>query len=517
MAWSGTGEETRAAGTGGLATWPAAARARTAPAPARRPAGGLALILVVAFMVVLDFSIVNVALASIERELHVGATDVQWVITGYAVTFGGLLVLGGRIGDLFGRRRALVAGLVLFSLASLWGGLATSIAELVAARAVQGVGAAVVAPAALALITTATPEGPRRNRALGLYGATASIGFVAGLVLGGVLVQLFDWRSVLWVNVPIGLLAAALAPVLLAESRAVRRVRLDVVGAGLVTGAIAALVYGVSLGPVNGWLAGPTIGALGAAGALGWSFVAWERRHPAPLVRLGILRVHSLRSANSFTVAVGAWSAAELLVMPLYLQLVLHYSPVLTGLAMAPQGVVGFLAASRGPATVRRLGARRLLVLASSAAGLGLVVLAVAAGAHSYPLVLLGLVLAGYGTATAMFGSTVAATTGVADHEQGLAGGLVNMSRQVGAAVGVAVAAAVIGATASAGASVGSDALALGATALAAAVAAAIAQRGIGDPGAGAGAHRPGTATLPPQAPRPRRAPSVACRTCDGA
>jgi EmrB/QacA subfamily drug resistance transporter len=496
-----------------------ATMAHTGPAAPRpwRPTAALALILVVAFMVVLDFSIVNVALASIERELHVGATDVQWVITGYAITFGGLLVLGGRVADLFGRRRMLITGLVLFSLASLWGGLSTSIVELVAARAVQGVGAAVVAPAALSLITTATPEGARRNRALGLYGATASIGFVAGLVLGGVLVQLFDWRSVLWVNVPIGLLAAALAPVLLDESRAAGRVRLDVVGAGLVTGAIAALVYGVSVGPVDGWLAAPTIAALGAAGALGWSFVAWERRHPAPLVRLGILRLHTLRVANSFTVAVGAWSAAELLVLPLYLQLVLHDSPVLTGLAMAPQGVVGFLAAARGPATVRRLGPRRLLVLAASSAGLGLAVLALAVAARSYPLVLLGLLLAGYGTATAMFGSTVAATSGVADHEQGLAGGLVNMSRQVGAAVGVAVAAAIVGAAAAAGASVGADALALGATALAAAVGAAIAHRGLGPVAAGPVAPAPGEAARPAPAPRPRGAAGVACRTCEGA
>jgi len=453
-----------------VAGLPGASRSATPGGPSERGQRGvaLALILVVAFMVVLDFSIVNVALASIERELHVGATDVQWVITGYAITFGGLLVLGGRVADLFGRRRMLVAGLLVFSLASLWGGVSTTIAELVAARAVQGIGAAVVAPAALSLITTTTPEGPRRTRALGLYGATASIGFVSGLVLGGVLVQLFDWRSVLWVNVPIGLAAAALAPLVLPESRAAGRIRLDVMGGLLVTGAIAAFVYAVSLGPVNGWLDASTIGALGITALLAWAFVAWEQRHPAPLVRLGILRLPTLRTANALTVAIGAWSAGELLVMPLYLQLVLHYSPLLTGLAMAPQGVVGFVAASRGPATVRRLGPRRLLVLASSSAALGLSLLALFAGMHSYPLVLIGLLFAGYGTATAMFGSTVAATNGVRNHEQGLASGLVNMSRQVGAAAGVAMAAAIIGSSTAAGAAVGRDSVALGAASLAA-------------------------------------------------
>ena len=180
----------------------------------RRPDAALALILAVAFMVVLDFSIVNVALAAIERELHSDATAVQWVITAYAITFGGLLVLGGRLGDLWGRRRMFVVGLVLFSLASLAGGLAPALPVLVLARAFQGVGAAIVAPAALSLVTTTVPEGPARTRALGFYGATASIGFVAGLVLGGILVQFLDWRAVLWVNVPIGLAAAMLTPVL---------------------------------------------------------------------------------------------------------------------------------------------------------------------------------------------------------------------------------------------------------------------------------------------------------------
>ena len=456
--------------------FPRRARGRGGP----RPSAALALILVVGFMVVLDFSIVNVALAAIERELHAGATAVQWVITAYAITFGGLLVLGGRLGDLFGRRRMFVAGLVLFSVASLAGGLAGNLGVLVAARAVQGVGAAILAPAALSLITTTTEEGPARTRALGLYGATASIGFVAGLVLGGLLVQFFDWRAVLWVNVPIGLAAAALAPLLIPPASPARRVaRTDVGGALLVTAAIAAVVYGVSEGPISGWLSGRTLGALGLAALLGWAFVAVERRHPAPLVRLGLLRLRPLRNANLMTVVIGAWSAGELLVLPLYLQLVLHYSPLLAGLAIAPQGVVGFLGAAQGARLLRRLGTRRFLALSAASATTGMALLGIFLAARSYPLLLAGFVFAGYGTATGAFGTTVLATQGVGNGEQGLAGGLVNMSRQVGAAVGVAVAAAIIGGGMAGGTAVGSDRAAVLTAAAAAALAVVLAARGL--------------------------------------
>jgi MFS family permease len=238
-------------------------------AATRRPGAAPALILTVAFMVVLDFSIVNVALADIERALHANPTAVQWVITAYAITFGGLLVLGGRAADLWGRRRMFTVGLVVFSLASLAGGLAGDVAMLVAARALQGVGAAIVAPAALSLITTSTPEGPQRTRALGYYGATASVGFVAGLVLGGLLLQFFDWRAVLWVNVPIGLAAALLTPVVIPAPPAISgHRRLDVEGALLVTGGVAAAVFAISQGPASGWLSWQTAGAFLAAIAL---------------------------------------------------------------------------------------------------------------------------------------------------------------------------------------------------------------------------------------------------------
>ncbi len=458
---------------------PPAARPGALPPRALRPALGLGLLLAAAFMVVLDFSIVNVAMASIERELHVSATGAQWVITAYAITFGGLLVLGGRIGDLFGRRRMFVVGLVLFSLASLAGGLASDIGVLVAARAVQGVGAAVVAPAALSLITTSVPEGPARTRALGMYGATASIGFVAGLVLGGALVQAVDWRAVLWVNVPIGLAAAFLAPLWIPAPHAEARRRLDVAGAVLVTGGIAAAVYTVSEGPARGWLSTQTMAASALTVVLVAGFVAVERRHPIPLVRLGILRERGIGAANVYMAMVGAWSAGELLVVPLYLQQTLHYSPLLAGLAMAPQGVVGFLGASSGAGVARRAGLRTVLVVAGVSAAAGLFLLGAFLETQRYPLLLLGFLATGYGTATGAFGATVAATQGVADGEQGLAGGLINMSRQIGAAIGVAVAAAVLGTTASGGA-VGPDRTGLVLTAAAAVVATLAAAGGRG-------------------------------------
>jgi EmrB/QacA subfamily drug resistance transporter len=446
-----------------------------------RPGAALALILTAAFMVILDFSIVNVALAAIESELHADATAVQWVITAYAITFGGLLVLGGRMGDLWGRRRMFAIGLVVFSLASLAGGLAGDLSTLVVARAFQGIGAAIVAPSALSLITTSVPEGSGRTRALGYYGATASVGFVAGLVIGGVLVQFFDWRAVLWVNVPIGLAAAALTPILVPDTpSATRRRPLDIAGALLVTGGVAAAVYGISEGPENGWLSLPTVGSLLVALGLIGGFVVVEEHHPFPLVRLGILRLRSLRAANLYTFMIGAWSAGELLVIPLYLQLVLHYSPLMTGLAMAPQGVIGFLGATRGAKVVRRVGLRVFLVVSSGCAAGGLLLLGLVLGWRSYPLLLLGFMLAGYGTATGAFGATVAATQGVSDDEQGLAGGLINMSRQVGAALGVAVAAAVIGTSATSGGSVDSDRWAVLVTAAAAVVAVVLASRGIG-------------------------------------
>src|ERR1700761_5872932 len=296
----------------------------------------LALILVASFMVVLDFTIVNIALPSMERDLGVATSVVQWVVTGYAIAFSGLLILGGRAADMLGRRRIFIAGLVVFSLASLAGGLAGDPVLLIASRIVQGAGAALVAPAALSLITTSFPAGPRRTRAIGLYGSMASVGFVAGQVLGGVLVEWTSWRAVFLVNVPVGLVAAFLAPRLIevpAQDRHQRdhqrgTGRLDVRGAVLITAAVALAVFSISQGDVLGWTSPLVPGAgVGAGGAAG-SFVLAETHHPAPLIRPRMLLRPGLRNGATLAFLLGVWNGGELLVLSLYMPPGVLFSPL---------------------------------------------------------------------------------------------------------------------------------------------------------------------------------------------
>ena len=323
-------------------TGPQAPAADRQAAPAGHHGPALALILAAAFMVVLDFSIVNVALPSIQRELGFAGSSVQWIVTGYAISFGGLLILGGRAADLFGRRRMFMAGLVAFSAASLAGGLAHDPVLLVASRFVQGAGAALVAPAALSLITTGFAEGPRRTRALGMYGATASLGFVAGQVLGGVLVQFTSWRAVFLVNVPVGLLAVALAP-------------------GCWPSRAAAAIGAGWMSPGRCWSrprwprwCSPCRRSMRSAGHPRpcWRRSRWLHSRsprswapsgiiPDPLVRAGLLGRPGLRTASTMNALLGLWNAGEMIVLSLYFQQVLHDSALATGLAIAPQGVVG--------------------------------------------------------------------------------------------------------------------------------------------------------------------------------
>ena len=425
--------------------------------PVKAPAGGargpavsqraktirLALILVAAFMMVLDFSIVNVALPSIERELGLSGSLADWVVTAYAIAFGGLLILGGRAADMLGRRRMFVIGLITFSLASLSGGLAQDPVLLLASRAVQGIGAAIVLPAALSLITTGFPEGRERTRALGLYGATASLGFVAGQVLGGVLVEFMTWRSVFLVNVPVGLLAALIAPRVLGRSANMRDARagrrLDARGALLITAAVAFAVFAVSEGNVLGWLSPGVLAAAAASIAAGTGFVAAEQRHPEPLIRLGLLRHAGLRHGSTVTFLLGLWNGGEMLVLSIYLQQVLHFSPLAAGLTIAPQGVIGFLAGIYGPRLASVLGGvRKLIVVTAASAVAGFAVLT-QLPASGYSPLLLAVTLVGFGTAGTAFGSIVIASHGMANEDQGLVGGMINTSRQIGAAVGAAL------------------------------------------------------------------------------
>jgi EmrB/QacA subfamily drug resistance transporter len=431
-------------------------------------------------MVVLDFSIVNVALPSIQRELGFAGSSVQWIVTGYAIAFGGLLILGGRAADLFGRRRMFTAGLIVFSAASLAGGLAHDPVLLVASRFAQGIGAALVAPSALSLITTGYAQGPARNRALGMYGATASVGFVAGQVLGGVLVQYTSWRAVFLVNVPVGVLAVVLAPRLLAESRARQggRRRLDVTGALLVTVAVAALVLAVSQAGVAGWTSPAVLVALGLAVAAAAAFVAAERRHPDPLVRPGLLRLPGLRTASTMNLLLGLWNGGEMIVLSLYFQQVLHFSPLATGLVIAPQGVIGFAAGVTGARLASRVGILRVLELTSGVAAAGFLVLTALPAGGGYSPLFAAVTLVGFGTAGTAFGTMVIASQGVADQDQGLVGGVINTSRQVGAALGAALLPAVAEAVNHGAAGPRGDRAAMLAGALAAALALGVALHG---------------------------------------
>jgi EmrB/QacA subfamily drug resistance transporter len=405
-----------------------------------RPGLRLALILVASFMVVLDFTIVNIALPSMERDFHVTTSVVQWVVTGYAIAFSGLLILGGRAADTLGRRRMFIVGLVVFSLASLAGGLAGDPVLLVASRIVQGAGAALVAPAALSLITTSFPPGPRRTRAIGLYGSMASVGFVAGQVLGGVLVEWTSWRAVFLVNVPVGLAAAVGAPRVIAATPrdASRGRRLDVRGAVLITAAVALAVFGISQGDVLGWTSPLVLGAAVIAVAAAAGFVVAETRHPAPLVRPRMLLRPGLRNGATLAFLLGVWNGGELLVLSLYMQQVLHFSPLVTGLIIAPQGIAGFSMGMLGPKLAGRFGVRRVAMIAGVSATAGFAALT-RLPAVGYSPLLFVVILVGFGGAGTAFGSIVMASRELSDGDQGLAGGVVNTSRQVGAAVGAAL------------------------------------------------------------------------------
>jgi EmrB/QacA subfamily drug resistance transporter len=410
----------------------------------------LALILVASFMVVLDFTIVNIALPSMERDFGVSTSVVQWVVTGYAIAFSGLLILGGRAADMLGRRRIFIVGLLVFSLASLAGGLAGDPVLLVASRIVQGAGAALVAPAALSLITTSFPPGPRRTRAIGLYGSMASVGFVAGQVLGGVLVEWTSWRAVFLVNVPVGLAAAFLAPRLIAVPAvdAARRAavpgaqqrgrRLDVRGAVLITAAVALAVFGISQGDVLGWTSPLVVGAAVIAVGAAACFVVAETRHPAPLLRPRLLLRPGLRNGATLAFLLGVWNGGELLVLSLYMQDVLHFSPLATGLIIAPQGLAGFTMGMLGPRLAGRFGVRRVAMVAGVSATIGFAALTQLPAVGYSPLLFV-VILVGFGGAGTAFGSIVLASRELSDDDQGLAGGVVNTSRQMGAAVGAAL------------------------------------------------------------------------------
>ena len=401
----------------------------------------LVLLATAEFMVILDDSVVNIALPSIGRGLHISLSNLSWLVNAYALTFGGFLLLGGRIADLVGRRRIFTVGLGVFSLASLAGGLAQSQGWLIGARAIQGLGAALLAPAALSLVTSIFREGAERNRALSVWGAAAGSAGAAGALLGGVLTSGLGWRSVLFVNVPIGIAAILITPMLVAESRAeIARRRFDLPGAAAVTAGLSALVYALVRASTVGWGSPQTIGVLAAAAALLAGFVAIERRSDAPLVPFAFFKNLNVSAANATMLAAGAAVLALFYFLSIYMQRVLGYSAITTGLAQLPIGVGIIASAGMASPLVGRLGRRKVLIAGLAMFAGGLVWLAQVSVHASYLADLLGpSLLIALGLGFAFVPILLLAETGVHDREYGLASGLVNTSQQVGGALGLAV------------------------------------------------------------------------------
>jgi EmrB/QacA subfamily drug resistance transporter len=421
--------------------------AGASPAPALDPRRWLALALlaVAQFVVVLDASIMNIALPSISADLGVPTEDLSWIINAYVLTFGGFLLLGGRLADLLGRRRIFVAGLVLFGAASLAGGLAATQGQLVAARAVQGLGGALLAPAALSLLTTLFPAGAERNKALSIWGAVAGSGGAAGVLLGGVLTETLGWEWVLFVNVPIAAAAAALAFRLISESRAPAAVRsFDLPGAAAVTAGLSAAVYAIVEAESAGWGSPRTIALFALAAVLLAGFVAIERRSKAPLVPFDIFHLRTVLGANVAMFVVGAAMFGLFFFLSIYMQAVLGYTALESGVAQLPLAGTIVLAAGAVSPLVTRFGSKPVLLagLALFAAGMGWFSLIPADGSFLADLLGPSLLVA-LGLAAAFIALTVTSVEGVDEHQYGLASGLINTTQQIGGALGLAVLAAV--------------------------------------------------------------------------
>ncbi len=411
-------------------------------------AKNLALILLAMtqFVIVIDAAIVNVALPSIGSHLHFARDDLSWVVNAYTLTFGGFLLLGGRLADLLGRRRMFMIGLVLFSLASFAGGIAQSEGWLITARAVQGLGAAIVSPAALSIITTTFAEGPERNRALGVWGAVAGAGGAAGVLLGGILTSGLSWRWVLFVNVPIGIIAAALAPRTLVESRSEDGASsFDVPGAVTVTAGLALLVYAVVDAVNVGWGSTATILRLAGAAVLLVSFVLIELRQRHPLMPFSIFRLRTLRGANAVGLLIGMSLFSMFFFISLYLQNVLGYSPIKTGISYLPLAVGIIVSAGLVSQLVNRIGFKLPLIAGLLMVAGALVWFAQVPGTGgTFAADVLGpSLLAAVGLGFSFVPVTIAAVSGTEPHEAGLASGLINTSQQVGGALGLAILATV--------------------------------------------------------------------------
>jgi EmrB/QacA subfamily drug resistance transporter len=391
-------------------------------------------------MVILDVAIVNVALPSIKSDLGFSATGLQWVITAYAIFFGGTLLLGGRLADLLGRRRMFVAGLALFAASSLLCGIAWSSGSLIGFRALQGLGGALLAPAALSLLMTTFAEGRDRNRALGIYGAASGSGAAAGVLLGGVITSYLGWSWIFFVNVPVGVAAIVLTPFLLRDSRAELLHRhFDVAGAASVTGGLMLLVYALTRAASDGWSSPVTLGLLAGAAALVGAFVVIESRSRSPLLPLRIFRLRALSAANVTMAIVGAVTFSEFFVLTLYVQDVLHYSAVQSGVAFSAFALTVVVTSNLAQAVVGRVGVRATLAagLALATVSVGLLTQIPVNGQYFWDL-FPAFVLGGAGMGFSFVPVTIASLAGVQRADAGVASGLVNTSRQIGGAIGLA-------------------------------------------------------------------------------
>ncbi|MEA2422606.1 MAG: hypothetical protein QOF55_1705 [Thermoleophilaceae bacterium] len=413
------------------------------PTTSRTTSPWLVLLLVcfAQFMVVLDATIVNVALPSIQHDLSFSASSLQWVINAYTLIFGGFLLLGGRAGDLLGRKRLFLAGVALFTFASLLDGLSQSSGMLIAARALQGLGAALVSPAALSIITTTFADGPERTKALGVWGGIAAGGGAIGLLLGGVLTEALSWQWIFFVNIPIGIAAFLLSARFVPESRAERRpAGVDVAGAASVTDGLVALVYALVKAQDYGWGSFETLGLGAVAIALLAAFVAIERRSAAPLVRLGVFRIRSLASANGVMLLVASGMFAFFFFSSLYVQEILGFSPLEAGLAFLPFTAGIMVGAGAAQQLIRRFGVRPVAVVGMVLAAGGLALLSRASAGGSYAADLLpGIIPMSVGMGLTFVPLTLIGTTNVDDADAGLASGVFNTSQQVGGALGLAV------------------------------------------------------------------------------
>jgi len=408
-------------------------------ATAKRKWLALALLSVVQFMVVLDIAIVNVALPSIQVDLGFSQENLQWVISAYALFFGGFLLLGGRSADLLGRRRIFLGGLVVFTLSSLFAGLAWSEASLITARAFQGLGAAIITPAALSILSTTFHEGRERNIALGVWGAVGGFGAAAGVLMGGILTDALSWEWIFFVNVPVGVLAIVLAPILLDESRNSSVKTFDLPGAVLVTAGLSSLVYAITQAGRDGWLAATTIGFAVVSLALLAAFVGWELRHPEPLMRFGLLRTKTVAGANVAGFIMGTAMFSMFLMLTLYMQQVLGYSAMETGVAYLAVAGTAIIWSGVAAQLVTRIGVKPVLVSGMAFLTAGLIFFTQVSVGGSYVTDLLpGFLLIGVGIGFSFVPITIAALAGVEPAEAGLASGLINTSQQIGGALGIA-------------------------------------------------------------------------------